>query len=101
MTAAELLIELNRRGIRLEADGDRLRYHPRSAVTPDLEARLKYQKPSLLAALRGEPGALVRLLDAAELWQAALDRLKDDLDFDADEMAALRTANVQWAPCEP
>ena len=31
-----LLVELARRGIELRADGDRLRYRPRSAMTPDL-----------------------------------------------------------------
>ena len=52
MSAAELLLDLGRLGIRLEADGERLRYCPRSALTPDLLARLKAYKIELLAMLR-------------------------------------------------
>ena len=52
MSAAELLLDLARRGIRLEAHGERLRYFPRSAVTPDLLDRLKAHKGELLAMLR-------------------------------------------------
>lgn len=51
----ELLTELNRRGIRLKADGDRLRFHPKSLVTADLLARMRACKGELLAAL-AEPG---------------------------------------------
>ena len=51
VSAAELLADLARRGIRLEADGERLRYHPRSALTPDLLDRLKAHKAELLTLL--------------------------------------------------
>ncbi len=37
----DLLADLQQRGVRLEAHGDRLRYRPRSALTPDLAGRLK------------------------------------------------------------
>ena len=57
MSAAELLLDLGRLGIRLEADGDRLRYSPRSALTPDLANRLKAHKAELLAMLRPAPEA--------------------------------------------
>jgi hypothetical protein len=57
MSAAELLLDLGQLGIRLEADGDRLRYHPRSAVTLDLLDRLKAHKADLLAMLRPAPEA--------------------------------------------
>jgi hypothetical protein len=52
MSAAELLMDLGRQGIRLEADGERLRFHPRSALTPDLLGRLKAHKGELLTLLR-------------------------------------------------
>jgi TubC N-terminal docking domain len=55
MSAAELLADLDRLGIRLEADGDRLRYHPRSALTPELLDRLKAGKADVLAILRPAP----------------------------------------------
>lgn len=51
MSAAELLLDLGRLGIRLNADGERLRYFPRSAVTPDQLARLTAHKLDLLAML--------------------------------------------------
>jgi hypothetical protein len=57
MSAAELLLDLDRLGIQLEADGERLRYFPRSALTPDLLARLKAHKADLLAMLRPSPDA--------------------------------------------
>ncbi len=52
MSAAQLMNELAQRGIRIEASGDRLRYSPRSAVTPDLADRMKAHKGELLTILR-------------------------------------------------
>ena len=52
MNATRLLEDLTRLGIRLEAFGDRLRYHPRSAVTAVLADRMKAHKAELLAMLQ-------------------------------------------------
>ena len=52
MNTPELLSDLDRLGIRLKADGERLRYYPRSALTPDLLGRLKAHKADLLALLQ-------------------------------------------------
>ena len=52
MSAAELLADVARLGIKLEPHGDRLRYCPRSAVTPDLAERLAAHKAELLAMLQ-------------------------------------------------
>jgi hypothetical protein len=52
MSAVELFANLNRLGIQLMADGERLRYAPRSALTPDLIDRMKAHKAELLALLR-------------------------------------------------
>ena len=52
MSTAKLLADLARLGIRLEADGDRLRYAPRSAVTPDLLSRMGARKGELLEIMR-------------------------------------------------
>ena len=57
MSAAQLMTELTRLGIRIEAHGDRLLYSPRSAVTPDLADRMKAHKGELLAILRRDPEA--------------------------------------------
>ena len=56
MSAAELLLDLGRLGIRLETQGDQLRYHPRSALTPDAHGpRLNAHKADVLAMLRPAP----------------------------------------------
>lgn len=57
MSAAELLLNLGRAGIRLEADGDKLRYFPRSALSPELLGWMKAHKFELLALLRPAPDA--------------------------------------------
>jgi len=54
MKTSELIAELTRLGVRLEAHGDRLRYYPRSLVTPALADRLKAHKCGLLAMLQSE-----------------------------------------------
>jgi hypothetical protein len=51
---ADLIIDLDRAGVQqLVADGDQLRYRPRSALSPDLAQRLRIHKADLLATLRG------------------------------------------------
>ena len=50
-TAAQLLTELQALGVTLAADGDRLRFRPGTAVTPELLARLRTHKAELLAML--------------------------------------------------
>lgn len=78
MTAAELLAEFDRLGIRLEVDGHRLRYHPRSAATPDVLDRLRTHKAALLATLRltsgGGPTVPVDATEATVLPPAAVCR---------------------------
>ena len=65
MTPAKLLAALRQRGITLEADGERLRFSPRSAVTPELLDRLKHHKRELLASLSaGAPAAPERAASA-------------------------------------
>jgi hypothetical protein len=51
MTAMQVLTDLHVLGIRLEVRGDRLRYAPRSAITPDLVERMKRHKSELLTVL--------------------------------------------------
>jgi len=61
---AGLIADLDRAGVKeLIPEGDRLRYRPKSALTPDLADRLRTHKADLLAVLRpaealgeGEPG---------------------------------------------
>ena len=90
MSAAELLLDLGRRGIQLEADGQRLRYFPRSALTPDLLNRLKSQKGELLAILaaRGQKPRN-RPNRRGTVWASALDRLEATRCF----------RHTLWKPC--
>jgi len=102
MRAAELLLDLGRLGIRLEADGERLRYFPRSALTPDLLDRLKAHKADVLALLRAAPEATpIEPNNAAAVWQAALDRLDGDPWFPPELWAAMRTADARCGRTEP
>ena len=52
MTATTWIKDLAQLGIQLKADGDRLRYAPRSAVTPALAEQIKAHKGELLEILR-------------------------------------------------
>jgi hypothetical protein len=65
MSADELLLELDQRGIRLEAAGDRLRYHPRTALPPELLARLRTHKGDVLALLGRSATPTARLPPSA------------------------------------
>ena len=51
MNATEILSELERRGVHLEVAGDKLRWRPKEAVTPELVEVLKQWKPEIIAAL--------------------------------------------------
>ena len=76
MSATKLMADLARLGIRLEAHGDRLRYHPQSAMTPDLMARLKAHKAELLAILRPRPDAgatLAALALDSDPWEQCIE----------------------------
>ena len=53
MTATDILSELARRGVHLEVAGDKLRWRPKEAVTPDLVEALKQWKAEIIAALSG------------------------------------------------
>lgn len=51
MSAELLLAKLVRRGVKLMPAGSRLRFHPRSALTPEDRAQLAEHKPELLRLL--------------------------------------------------
>ena len=73
----DLIVDLDRAGVQeLTAEGDTLRYRPRSAMTPDLAERLRSHKPGLLTILRAAaaPEGVARAAEKAEgiPWPAAL-----------------------------
>lgn len=51
MGAPEVLAELTRRGVEVAVVGDRIRFRPQSAVTPDLRAALAEHKADLIRIL--------------------------------------------------
>ena len=51
MGPAEVLAELTRRGVEVAVDGDRLRFRPQGAVTPDLRAALIQHKADVIRLL--------------------------------------------------
>lgn len=61
MTAVELLHELHHRGITLQTDGGRLRYHPRDGIPPELVDCMREHKAELVAMLTNG-WALIRRL---------------------------------------
>jgi hypothetical protein len=95
MTVLEVINEVRRRGIALVAHGDKLRYAPRSAVTPELREHLAAHKSEIMAELKtrqGEPVAvyservnrsadepwsdLTAYTDQIPFWQEMLDYLE-------------------------
>jgi len=58
MDARDLLAELERRGVELARDGERLRYRPQHVVTPPLRAAMVERRDELLALLADEEAEL-------------------------------------------
>ena len=51
MTASDIIQELNRRGVELKVEGERLRFRPKHAVTPDLLATMREHKAEIVSTL--------------------------------------------------
>jgi hypothetical protein len=66
MTLAALLSQLSAAGIELWADGDRLKFRPIAAMTPELISVATEHKAELLKALRGEDGNYMESYAASE-----------------------------------
>lgn len=58
MTATEILSELERRGVRLELAGDKLRYRPVAAVPTELLEAMRQRKAELLQVVRHSVAAV-------------------------------------------
>lgn len=54
MGALEILAEARAAGVSLHVEGDGIRVEPRSALPPELRARIIAEKPAILAALRAQ-----------------------------------------------
>ena len=70
--AAELLSELLARGVAVSPAGSSLDLYPRSALSPDLLARVRALKPQLLELLRAGAGAVASPIEWRILTVLAL-----------------------------
>ena len=88
MSTLELYALLSERGVTLQASGDKLRFAPRDALTPELVEEVRQHKRGLMTLLRGEaegrpvpplPWQLERLVRAAadELLEVSIRGVKD------------------------
>ena len=84
---AALLAEVEARGIELQAHGERLRFRPRSAVTPDLAERLQAHKDELLASL-SKPAPSSSSSTAGPWNQVQDDLLRAELLAEVDKIKA-------------
>jgi len=102
VTAADLLRDLEARGVILEARGDRLRVTaPLGALSPDVVEALRRHKAELLALVAGEPRPFPYLSPRGDLvipfgadsnlcwWKGgrSVEDTLDDLDAPADMRA--------------
>lgn len=95
MSAAQLISDPVRLGIRTEANGDRLRFAPRSAVTPYLTDQMKAYKDELLAILRRDSKAMgIDLTGVPQVSQAAQCRPESDQLVLPDEIDRLVVAHA-------
>jgi len=97
--ALGLLADLRALGVMLQADGDRLRFHPKHKVTGDLLQRLREHKAELLAMLRQSDAQ--PLGDPRAIWLAAVELLDGDPLFPPELLEAMRTADVRCGWTEP
>lgn len=95
MTVAKLMADLCRLGIRLEPQGDMLRYWPKSAVPVGLVKQLKCHKPALMAMLRFPPPH-PDLSVALTVWHLCLVELGRNSSFPPDVIADAFGCDADW-----
>ena len=80
MLVSEILEEVGRRGVSLFPKGDRLRFYPKKALTPELLEELKAHKAEILVALGDEP-----VRSAGEVLEMARKYLGPSRPFNPEE----------------
>jgi hypothetical protein len=80
MLVSEILTELECRGVSLFPEGDRLRFWPKSALTPELLEELKEHKVEVLIKLGEEP-----VRSASEVLEMAREYFGPSKPFDPSE----------------
>ena len=105
MTSSETLAELDRRGVVLEPNGDRLRYRaPQGALTPELREAITENKAEIISTLRrlgdGQPPPLDRPLGNEQELRRWMDHTADPEAFAQWlEWAMTYTDPVEGSPC--
>lgn len=105
MNAAEVLSDLQGRGVALAPEGNRLRWWaPRGAMTPELVERLRQCKPALLALLSRAASATER--DRTD-WRSRYEERAAMIEHDGGvlrrdaEARAFECAIVEWLNRNP
>ncbi len=80
MLVHEILEEVGRRGISLFPKGDRIRFYPKNALTPELLEELKEHKAEILVVLGDEP-----VRSAGEVLEMAREYLGPSRPFNPEE----------------
>ena len=105
MTSSETLAELDRRGVVLEPNGDRLRYRaPQGALTPELREAITENKAEIISTLRrlddGQPPPLDRPPKTEQELRRWMDHTADPEAFDRWlEWAMNYSDPVEDSPC--
>ena len=105
MTSSETLAELDRRGVVLEPNGDKLRYRaPQGALTPELREAITENKAEIISTLRrlddGQPPPLDRPPGNEQELRRWMDRTSDPEVFAQWlEWALNYTDPVEDSPC--
>jgi len=99
--AAALIVDLLNRGIRLEADGDRLRYFPRSAATPELIERMQAHKSELIAIVTDTTSNLIEAASADRLWETAIDPAEPCANCGSLELWQSLMGDWRCPKCDP
>jgi hypothetical protein len=93
MTAIQTLFKVRRCGVTFVPSGDRLRFHPASALTPALIEELREHKQSILEMLARQEEArqdtspcIGDVSEVLELARSALPELKDEDRVDLDKL---------------
>ena len=105
MTSSETLAELDRRGVVLEPNGDKLRYRaPQGALTPELREAITENKAEIISTLRrvgdGQPPPLDRPPQNEQELRRWMDHTADPEAFAQWlERAMNYTDPVEDSPC--
>jgi hypothetical protein len=87
MLVHEILEEVGRWGVSLFPKGDRIRFYPKNALTPELLEELKAHKAEILVVLSEEP-----VRSASEILEMARKDLGPSRSVDPDEHSHPRRA---------